>query len=162
MLVDDALFNDVIDFGEDIVVSERFSMALDVHHHSRNDSIAVHSLETAGYALLLTRWLNQHGASVSESDAVRASLLHDIGMTEEKVFLSPSYKKASSHPREGARIAKDEFGANETQVDAILYHMWPFCSLVAPRSTVGFVVTVADKLCSLNELRCRLKRTISV
>ena len=156
--MDDVLFNDIIELGEDIVASERFAMALNVPHHSKNRDIASHSVETAGYALLLARWLNRHGASVNEEDAVRASLLHDIGMTEKDVFLSPSSKNGRSHPREGARIAREEFGANETQVDAILYHMWPACSMVAPHSAVGFIVTTADKLCFFNEIWHRLTR----
>ena len=159
--MDDALFNDIIELGRDIVASERFAAALNVPHHSKNGDIASHSVETAGYALLLARWLNRHGASVSEEDAVRASLLHDIGMTEENVFLSPPRIKGRSHPKEGARIAREEFGANETQMEAMLHHMWPVCCSSPPRSTVSFVVTVADKLCSLNEVRRRLTRIIA-
>ena len=160
--MDDSLLKDVMELGGDIVGSKRFAAAKSVPHHSKNGNIAVHSLETAGYALLLARWLNQHGASVDERDAVRASLLHDIGMTEEDVFLSPSHEKGRSHPREGARIAREEFGANEAQVDAILHHMWPACSLIAPHSAVGFVVTAADKMCSLNEVRNLLTRPEAV
>ena len=158
MLVDDALFNDLVDLGGDIIISDRFDLAITVPHHSRDGNIAAHSLETAGYALRIARWLNQHGVPVSERDAVRASLLHDIGMTEEGVFLSPSHEKGRTHPVEGARIAREEFGANESQVDAILHHMWPFCCLTPPGDAVGFVVTIADKLCSLNEARRRLMR----
>ena len=157
--VDDALFNDLVDLGGDIIISDRFAAAIDVPHHSKNGNIAAHSLATAGYALLLARWLNRRGASVSEKDVVRASLLHDIGMTEKDVFLSPSSKKGRSHPIEGARIAQEEFGANEEQVDAILHHMWPFCCMTPPHYDVGFVVTAADKMCSLNEVRRRLART---
>lgn len=157
--MNDSLFNDVVDLGGDIIISERFAAAMSVPHHSKNGNIAAHSLKTAGYALLIARWLNQHGVSISERDAVRASLLHDIGMTEEDIFLSPSHKKGRTHPVEGARIAREEFGANEAQVDAILHHMWPFCCLTPPHDTVGFVLTTADKMCSLNEARRRLTRT---
>lgn len=82
-------------------------------------------METAGYAATLAHWLRQHGLAIDERDVVRASLLHDIGMTEDEVFESPSRKKAFSHPREGVRIARDEFGATEEQLDAIRRHMWP-------------------------------------
>lgn len=157
--MDDALFNDLVDLGGDIITSERFVSAINVPHHSKTGNIAAHSLETAGYALLIARWLNQHGVPVNEKDAVRASLLHDIGMTEEDIFLSPSHEKGRTHPVEGARIAREEFDANEAQVDAILHHMWPFCCLTPPHNVVGFVVTTADKMCSLNEARRRLART---
>ena len=158
--MEDALYKDVMELGGDIVASERFAKAHSVAHHSRNGNIAAHSLETAGYALRLARWLQRHGSSVSVEDAVRASLLHDIGMTEDEVFESPSRIKGKTHPREGARIAREEFGANETQVEAIEHHMWPVCCAVPPHSVEGFVVTTADKLCSVNEVRRRIAHMV--
>ena len=149
--MEERILQDVMELGSDIVSSERFAKAYDVPHHSKSGNIALHSLETAGYALMLTRWLEQHGARVNVRDAVRASLLHDIGMTEDDVFESPSYKKASSHPREGARIARDEYEANEVQVEAVARHMFPV-TLAPPKSVVGWVVTAADKCCSIHEL----------
>lgn len=158
--MDDALYKDLNELGGDIISSERFVKAKDVPHHSRDGNIATHSLETAGYALRMARWLNRHGITVSEEDAVRASLLHDVGMTEDDVFLSPSRVKAHLHPREGARIAREEFGANRKQTDAIRHHMWPVCCIVPPQSVEGFIVTAADKLCSLNEMRRIIGRKV--
>ena len=150
--MEDGLRNDLMRMGGDIIDSERFAKARNVPHHSKESSIAVHSLETARYALLLARWLNRHGAEVSEEDVVRAALLHDIGMTEDEVFSSPSSVKAHTHPVEGARIAREEFGANEVQTDAILHHMFPACTLVPPHNTVGWILTTADKICSANDV----------
>ena len=144
------LHQDVMDLGGDIVSSERFAMALAVPHHNPRRTVASHSLETAEYALRIARWLNRHGASVSEEDAVRASLMHDLGMTEDEVFLSPSRKKAFSHPRAGSRIAREEFRANDVQVDAVRRHMWPI-GLTPPRNMEGWVVVAADKCCSVRE-----------
>ena len=151
VVLEDSLLKDIMEIGGDIISSERFKKAETVLHHSQGGNIALHSLETAGYALELARWLDRHGVTVSERDVVRASLLHDIGMTEDDVFLSPSYKKARSHPREGARIAREEFGANDLQVNAILSHMWPVWRAVPPRSMEGWVVSLADKCCSMHE-----------
>jgi uncharacterized protein len=149
--VDDTLRNDILRHGRDIVSSERFTKARKVPHHSKGGNIARHSMETAGYALLLARWLDRHGVTVSERDAVRASLLHDIGMTEDEVFLSPSRVKAYTHPREGSRIAREEFGVSDLQADAILRHMWPI-GHVPPHSIEGWVVVAADKCCSIHEI----------
>ena len=148
----DTLLQEIRELGDDIVASERFARAKQVPHHSKSGNIALHSVETAGYALLITEWLEQHGLSVSRVDVVRASLLHDIGMTEPSVFNSPSRKKALSHPRVGSRIAEEEFGANETQLEAIRHHMFPVFSM-PPHSAEGWVVSLADKCCSINELR---------
>lgn len=152
VLVEEALVRDIMEIGGDIVSSKRFEKARSVPHHSKGGNIAAHSLETAGYGLLLARWLGEHGVEVSEVDVVRASLLHDIGMTEDEVFFSPSYKKARSHPREGARIAREEYGASEKQVDAVRRHMWPVWHVVPPMSAEGWVVSLADKCCSMHEL----------
>lgn len=104
------------------------------------------------YALYIARWLASHGIAMSEVDVVRASLLHDIGMTEDEVFLSPSRVKAYSHPRVGMRIALEEFRVNEVQADAILRHMWPI-GHVPSHSREGWVIMLADKCCSMSEAR---------
>lgn len=151
-ILDKAILKEVKALGSDIIASERFAKARLVPHHSKDGNIALHSLETAGYALMLSRWLGQHGVTVSERDAVRAGLLHDIGMTDDAIFLSPSYIKGRTHPKAGAHIARTEFGADVVQVDAILYHMWPVCTLVPPHTAVGWVVTLSDKCCSVHEV----------
>lgn len=151
--MEDAIAKEVMELGGDIVASWRFAKARSVPHHSKRRNIALHSLETAGYALQIARWLNQHGVSVNERDAVRASLLHDIGMTEDEVYLSPSRVKAHTHPREGARIAREEYGATEVQWHAVASHMWPVSGAL-PRTVEGWVVTAADKCCSIHEVGC--------
>lgn len=140
----------VLAMGEDIVSSPRFAKAEGIVHHSKDHNIAAHSVSTAVRALMMARWLNRHGVTVDEREAVRAALLHDIGMTEDSVASSPSPVKARSHPMEGARIAREEFGANGVQLDAIRHHMWPLC-LVPPRTIEGWVVLAADKHCSAHE-----------
>ena len=144
------LKKDVMELGGDIVESDRFAKAQDVIHHAKDRNIYNHSLKTAGLALSIARWLGRRGVAVSEEDTVRAGLLHDIGMTESSVSESPSYRKAFSHPREGVRIAREEFGANATQADAIRHHMWPI-GIVPPKTPEGWAVLAADKLCSTTE-----------
>lgn len=143
---------DVLRMGKDILSSSRFAKAKTVIHHNKNRNIAIHSIETAAFALRMARWLERHGYNLDEDDIIRACLLHDIGMTEDKVFLSPSRIKAFSHPLEGARIAQQEFGANEAQVDAVRHHMWPI-GFVPPHSATGWIVVAADKCCSIREAR---------
>ena len=146
--------------GGDIVSSDRFARAQGVPHHAKSENIQTHSLETAGLALAIARWLGRHGIMMNEADVVRASLLHDIGMTEERVSMQPSYVKAYSHPRAGVCIARDEFDANKNQVNAIAHHMWPIC-IVPPRTREGWTVLAADKLCSLAEAYKIVKRRVN-
>ena len=146
----DITASDVLAMGEDIVSSERFAKARLVIHHNKDHNIAAHSVSCAVCALQIARWLEGHGVEVDERDVVRAALLHDIGMTEDEVSLSPPPVKSRTHPREGERIAREEFGANDVQLDAIRHHMWPLC-LVPPKSVEGWVVVAADKHCSTQE-----------
>ena len=153
------LQQDIMALGGDIVASGRFARAQGVPHHSKDENIQTHSLETAALALAISRWLGRRGIMMNETDIVRASLLHDIGMTEKSVSGQPSYVKAYTHPRAGVRIARDEFGANKNQTNAISHHMWPIC-VVPPKTREGWTVLVADKLYSLAEAYKIVKRRI--
>ena len=137
------LKEDILRLGGDIVKSDRFKTAWGIGHHVRYN-VAVHSLEAACYALRIARWLSRHGIKVNEEDVVRAALLHDLGMTDDRVSRSPAYRKAYSHPRAGYRIAKEEFHANKVQLEAIRRHMWPICVL-PPLHLTGWIVLTADK-----------------
>lgn len=143
--------NEVFKYGDDIIRSDRFQKAKHVRHHIQY-TVAQHSVEVAMYALLITRWLKHYkiGRKINEEDMVRAALLHDIGMTNDDVHDSPSYKKAFSHPLEGLRIARDEFHLNPIQLDAIKRHMWPI-GIIPPSHLIGWILTTADNLSSLNE-----------
>ena len=150
---------DLLQMGGDIIESERFEKARTIPHHFDYD-VAAHSLDAARCALGICRLLNRHGASVSERDVVRASLLHDIGMTVDEVFESPPSEKAYTHPQEGVRIARSEFGANDIQLDAIQYHMWPI-GHIAPHHPPGWILVAADKWSSILETGSYAKRSIA-
>lgn len=137
-----------LDEEKDILNSERFQRAGSVSHH--NTSVAEHSLKTADVAWQISSWLNKHGFHVNRRDAVRASLLHDIGMTDEAIHESVSWKKAYSHPKRSAKIARSEFDVKDEQVNAISRHMWPVC-VVPPKHMIGWVVMAADKCASMQE-----------
>ena len=141
--------------GMDILSSARFRKAGTIPHH-KDSSVADHSVRTAERCLRICLWLNRRGIEVSHRDTVRACLLHDIGMTEDRVFESRSWRKAFSHPQTGARIAKKEFDANTEQSNAIARHMWPICVL-PPRHRTGWIVLAADKYVSVREAADVLK-----
>lgn len=140
---------DIRAIGAKILASKRFGKARTVPHHFDYD-VAAHSLDATECALTICRWLNCHGANVCEKDVVEAALLHDIGMTEDEVFQSPPSEKAYTHPVESARIAREEYGANNVELDAILYHMWPI-GHTPPHHLVGWILVAADKWSSIRE-----------
>ncbi len=159
MAVRGEIRKDVMLMGEDIVSSERFDKARLLRHHTEEGNVASHSISTAEYALRMSRWLNRYGIKVNEVDAVRASLLHDLGMTEDEIFESKSSHKAYLHPEESTRIAFKEYDANVRQLDAVLHHMWPVAGK-APHSSEGWILVAADKVTSINEVRKRAQHMI--
>ena len=130
--------------------SRRFQKAERIKHH-KETNVATHSEETAMYGRRICGWLKKHNVDVNEEDVVQACLLHDIGMTDEDVSGSSSWKKAYKHPERGEEIARKEYHANEVQCDAIKRHMWPIC-IIPPKSLEGWVVIAADKACSIHEV----------
>ena len=135
--------------NKDILGSDRYERAETIRHH--NTSVAVHSRKTAEYGERICRWLKRRGVRISEEDVVRACLLHDIGMTEQNVHETVSWKKAYLHPQKGEQIAKTEYRANEIQRNAIRRHMWPIC-IIPPKYKEGWVVVAADKCSSIWEI----------
>ena len=140
--------------GGDILESERFIRAWNIEHHM-NTNIARHSLTVAEYALHLFE--KGHYPDSDIRDVVRACLLHDIGMTDTRIYDSVSFRKAYSHPRRSAEIAAKEYGANWIQIDAILHHMWPIC-IVPPHTPVGWLLLRSDKKCSRKDVAKYLKK----
>lgn len=138
------LLQKVNQLGEEVLNSDRFLSAWDIPHHG-NVSVAMHSLHVAKESCRIADWLQRHGVKISDEDAVRSSLLHDIGMTERRVFSSPSWRKAYTHPDRGTEIAEKEYHANEIQKDAIQRHMWPIC-VIPPSHVAGWVVLALDKM----------------
>ena len=141
--------------GGDILDSERFRKAKTIPHHNTN--VAEHSLNTSEAALRICVWLKRRGIRVDQGEVIRACLLHDIGMTEEVVHHSVSWKKAYSHPRTGAQIARREYGVKKEQEEAIRRHMWPVC-VIPPKNRIGWIVIAADKYSSIKEMLKKIHR----
>ena len=130
--------------------SRRFQKAERIRHH-KETNVAAHSEETAMYGKRICGWLKKHNIKVNEEDVVQACLLHDIGMTDDDVSESSSWKKAYKHPERGEEIARNEYHANDVQCNAIKRHMWPIC-IIPPKTIEGWVVIAADKACSIHEV----------
>ena len=134
--------------GGDILESERFLRCREIIHHG-GTNVERHSLEVTEYALYL--YEKGHYPDTDVRDVVRSCLLHDIGMTDKKVHESVSFLKAYSHPVRSADIAREDYGANQVQIDSILHHMWPIC-IVPPSYQAGWLLLRADKHCAGNDV----------
>lgn len=140
-------------YGEDILNSETFQQSREYVQHG-DFSVWKHSLNVAETSLRLSRVLP---FKFSERALVRGALLHDyfqydwhdrkIGRREIFEF----YKMHGfTHPATAARNARRNFHIGKLENEIIRKHMWPL-TIVPPRSREAWVVTMADKYCSMME-----------
>lgn len=90
-------------------------------------------------------------ASIIHADkekAYRAGLLHDFFFYDwHNCHLSENH--IFYHPKIASENAK-RFNLSNEELDAIRSHMWPLGPL--PKSRIAWCITIADKICALEEL----------
>ncbi len=139
--------------GKDIFESPRFRESSKHIQHGKV-SVMDHSIRVAKTAVLFSRGLK---VKVSDRDLIRGALLHDyfgydwhgkkVGLNEILHF----YKMHGfTHPGTALKNAERDFKLTDRQRDIIGKHMWPL-TLRPPACREAWIVTMADKYCSLME-----------
>ena len=82
--------------------------------------------------------------------ATRAAMLHDMFLYDWRDPNSHKKWHAFHHPRTAYDNASRLFELNEKEKDIILKHMWP-TTFVPPKYIEGFVLTIVDKYCAIEE-----------
>ena len=94
-------------------------------------------------------------------DAARGALLHDMFLYDwhkQDKFSFHGFK----HPSIALKNAEKTFGyLGNMESDIILNHMWPLTIYRAPRHKETFIVTLADKFCTILEV-LKIRRFIGV
>jgi uncharacterized protein len=92
----------------------------------------------------------------------RAGLLHDLFLYDwhQHRALTGDRFHGLTHPKTALLNARDHFELNPKEADIILRHMWPL-TVIPPKSVEGFIVSYADKYCSVAEVFLRLRQRIS-
>lgn len=131
--------------GKDIINSYNFRTT---RRHIQHGTKSVHShcYDVAGQSL----WFNRKfRLNCQEKDLVRGALLHDY-------FLYDWHEKNHGklhgfyHPGIALKNADKEYALTPREKDIIKKHMWPM-TIVPPLCREAWVVTAADKYCSLLE-----------
>lgn len=135
--------------GSDILKSENFKKT---QGHIQHGTVTVHNhvMDVARYSLILNKKL---GLRCNKHDLIRGALLHDYFLYDwhDKEYLSQRKRLHGFwHPGIALRNAEKEYQLNDRQRDIIKKHMWPL-SVVPPMCKEAWVVTAADKYCSLLE-----------
>jgi len=129
--------------GRDILDSCEFRRIIGQRHHIFS-TVGYHSVHVAFMMLFFARIFR-----LSEIDAVRGSLWHDVGIYDRDSF-SGSRDTAHSHPIRSLESAEKSGTINRIQADMIANHMWPV-TRKRPGTREGFMITIADKCCAVTE-----------
>lgn len=136
------------EYGEDILDSENFKKTKE---HIQHGSMTVnsHCTDVAKYSLAISRSLR---IPCCQRELVRGALLHDYFLYDWHDKPDQSRKKLHGfyHPGIALKNASMEYKLTNREIDIIKKHMWPL-TVVPPQCREAWIVTAADKYCSLLE-----------
>lgn len=134
--------------ADDILQSYNFRRT---RQHIQHGDMTVneHVLNVARYSVELSERLH---IPCHRKDLIRGSLLHDYFLYDwhEPHKGNPLKLHGFFHPGIALRNALEEYNLTEREKDIIKKHMWPL-TVVPPMCREAWIVTTADKYCSLME-----------
>lgn len=109
-----------------------------------------HCMDVANQSIKINKCLGIHG---NEREIIRGALLHDYFLYDWHDKNRKNYRRLHGffHPGIALRNAQKEYMLSNTEKDIIKKHMWPL-TVVPPVCREAWVVTAADKYCSLLEI----------
>lgn len=91
--------------------------------------------------------------------ATRAAMLHDLYYYDWHSNEPGHRLHGFTHPKVALKNAQELFDLNEKEQDIILKHMWPL-TLSLPKYKESYVVTLADKYCTSQEVILGIKAKV--
>lgn len=134
----------------DILQSGNFKSTNSFIQHG-SVSVHSHSIRVAECSLKLEKFLEKLGIHCHERDLVRGALLHDYFLYDWHDKYSHEKLHGFHHPYVALENASREYQLTPRERDIIRKHMWPLTLFHIPRCREAWVVTTADKYCSLKE-----------
>ena len=101
------------------------------------------------------RLAQRFGWDVDEDALARGAMLHDYHLYTRRQIKINALRHLLSHPKRALGNAEKVFALSGKERNIIESHMWPLTIFKLPRSKEAFLVTLADKLCALREMRER-------
>lgn len=138
----------------EILQSKNFLSGKENIQHGRV-TVYEHSMNVAVTSLLLKKAFK---IKCDERAMIRGALLHDYFLYDwhtrgkDKIWEMHGFK----HPTTALENARKEFHLSKKEQDIIKKHMWPL-TIIPPMCTESWIVTCADKWCSLQETIHRKK-----
>ena len=132
----------------DILNSHNFHKTKQHIQHG-NVTVNAHVMNVARYSLALSEKLH---IPCNRRALIRGALLHDYFLYDwhKPDMENPHKLHGFYHPGTALRNASKEYRLTKRERDIIKKHMWPL-TVVPPACREAWIVTMADKWCSLME-----------
>lgn len=140
--------------ASDILQSENFKSTRNYIQHG-SMPVQRHCIDVAEQSIAISKFF---GISCSERELIRGALLHDYFLYDWHDKSRENYQRLHGfyHPGIALANASKEYDLTLREKDIIKKHMWPL-TVVPPGCREAWIVTTADKYCSLLET-LRLRR----
>lgn len=134
--------------ASDILYSANFQSTRNYIQHGTMP-VHRHCIDVANQSIKISKWL---GISCNERALIRGALLHDYFLYDWHDKNRENYQKLHGfyHPGIALKNAEKEYRLSEREKDIIKKHMWPL-TVIPPACREAWIVTTADKYCSLLE-----------
>ena len=132
----------------DILKSKNFNSTKEYIQHG-NMTVNNHSMNVAKYSIAISEKLH---IPCKKDELIRGALLHDYFLYDWHIgdYAKPHKLHGFYHPGRALRNAEKEYQLTPREQDIIKKHMWPL-TIVPPMCREAWIVTTADKWCSLME-----------
>jgi uncharacterized protein len=147
----------IIEHGKEILDSENYESLKDYIQHG-HVSVHEHSLRVAETSLRIHDFLEKMHIQMNERALVRGALLHDFFLYDWHDKKPERRIHGFTHPHTALHNAQKEFWLSEREKDIISKHMFPLTITKVPKYREAWVVSAADKWCSVIETVKRRKK----
>lgn len=137
---------------KDILESDIFKKLDSFVQHGSTSTMA-HSIDVSYNTYLVCK-----GYKLDYKSAARAALLHDFYLYDwhKPAKETGAFLHGFTHPYKAAKNAEKYFNITKKEASMIKTHMFPLTP-IPPLSPEGWVITMADKAISVNEIIRNLK-----
>ena len=132
----------------EVIISEKVQEMRNYIQHGKT-STYTHCLSVAILSYLICKRFN---FKVNKKSLVKAALLHDFYLYDWHI--KDKNRKGLhgfTHPKASLKNANKYFLLSPIEKDIIEKHMWPLTITDIPKYPESFIVSFADKICSIKE-----------
>ncbi len=140
--------SDYLDKMESMMDDPRILQMKQFHQH-RNNNTYNHVCHVARMSYRISKKLH---LKVNEDSMLRGAMLHDYYLYDFMRNPIGAYRHGTTHPEKALDNASQEFDLNEKEKNIISSHMWPLTIMHLPKSKEAWIVSVADKICAVQEV----------